>query len=107
MPTKFRKTVWVKRGDYLIVEPIEEGNKVKAEILSILNKDHIRHLKSQGVWPKEFASIDDNEQIPRDMLPPSGLESENSESENEKNDDNKNLNRNYLFNSNNLNKLPI
>lgn len=28
MPTKFRKNVWVKRGDFLFVEPIEEGNKV-------------------------------------------------------------------------------
>uniref|UniRef100_A0A1B0BQJ9 Probable RNA-binding protein EIF1AD n=1 Tax=Glossina palpalis gambiensis TaxID=67801 RepID=A0A1B0BQJ9_9MUSC len=29
MPTKFRKNVWVKRGDF---EPIKEGDKVKAEI---------------------------------------------------------------------------
>ena len=28
MPTKFRKSVWIKRGDYVIVEPIEEGDKV-------------------------------------------------------------------------------
>lgn len=28
MPCKFRKTVWIKKGDYIIVEPIEEGNKV-------------------------------------------------------------------------------
>ena len=29
MPTKFRKSVWIKRGDFVIVEPIEEGDKVQ------------------------------------------------------------------------------
>lgn len=29
MPTKFRKNVWIKKGDYILVEPIEEGEKVK------------------------------------------------------------------------------
>lgn len=28
MPTKFRKNVWVKKGDFIVVEPIEEGDKV-------------------------------------------------------------------------------
>lgn len=28
MPTKFRKSVWVKRGDYVLVESIPEGDKV-------------------------------------------------------------------------------
>ena len=41
MPTKFRKNVWIKRGDYCIVEPIEEGDKVKAEIVRILYKVRI------------------------------------------------------------------
>ncbi|KAJ3631818.1 hypothetical protein MTP99_012924 [Tenebrio molitor] len=35
MPTKFRKNVWVKRGTYVLVEPIEEGVK-------------------DNVWPSEF-----------------------------------------------------
>jgi probable RNA-binding protein EIF1AD len=50
MPVKFRKSVWTKRGDYVIIEPIEEGNKVKAEIIHILTKEHIKYIKSQGVW---------------------------------------------------------
>ena len=82
MPTKFRNTVWIKRGkfqlkqvllrsipqdtrlltrvyllwfnyslgDYVIVEPIKEGNKVKAEIQQILTKDHVRYIRSQGLW---------------------------------------------------------
>ncbi|XP_065340408.1 probable RNA-binding protein EIF1AD [Cloeon dipterum] len=55
MPTKFRRTVWVKRGDYVIVEHIEEGVKVKGEISRILYKDHINQLSKDGVWPEEFA----------------------------------------------------
>ena len=51
MPTKFRKNVWIKRGDYCVVEPIEEGDKVKAEIVRILYKDQIRFIKSENSWP--------------------------------------------------------
>ncbi|KAJ8255083.1 hypothetical protein GJAV_G00200740 [Gymnothorax javanicus] len=54
MPTKFRKNIWIKRGDFVIVDPIEEGEKVKAEISVILYKDHIRHLQTIGVWPDGF-----------------------------------------------------
>lgn len=54
MPTKFRKNIWIKRGDYVIVDPIEEGEKVKAEICSILYKDHIQYLQKQQLWPEGF-----------------------------------------------------
>ncbi|UXI16444.1 UDP-glycosyltransferase [Sarcoptes scabiei] len=71
MPSKFRRSIWIKRGDYLIVNSIEEGNKVKAEIHSILLKDHIRHLKNQNKWPKEFDDDNDikNEEV-IDLLSP-------------------------------------
>nr|XP_057919367.1 probable RNA-binding protein EIF1AD [Doryrhamphus excisus] len=54
MPTKFRKNIWIKRGDYVIVDPIEEGEKVKAEISSILYKDHIDYLQKHHLWPEGF-----------------------------------------------------
>lgn len=54
MPTKFRKNIWVKRGDYILVEPILEGDKVKAEIVKIMNKDSIKYYKENNTWPKEF-----------------------------------------------------
>lgn len=73
MPTKFRKNIWIKRGQYLerlfirssylqmfccftslgcyvVVEPIEEGKKVKAEIVQMLLKDQIKYFKSEGKW---------------------------------------------------------
>uniref|UniRef100_A0A1Q3FDG8 Probable RNA-binding protein EIF1AD n=1 Tax=Culex tarsalis TaxID=7177 RepID=A0A1Q3FDG8_CULTA len=54
MPVKFRKNVWIKRGDFVLVEPIEEGNKVKAEICRILTAEHIKLFEKEGVWPKRF-----------------------------------------------------
>ncbi|XP_033334128.2 putative RNA-binding protein EIF1AD [Megalopta genalis] len=54
MPTKFRRNIWVKRGDFVLVEPIPEGDKVKAEIVKILTREHQRWYRSQNCWPKEF-----------------------------------------------------
>ncbi|KAM7354102.1 putative RNA-binding protein EIF1AD [Cochliomyia hominivorax] len=54
MPTKFRKNVWVKRGDFILVEPIEEGDKVKAEICKILTPEHIKEYTKANIWPKRF-----------------------------------------------------
>lgn len=55
MPTKFRKNVWIKRGDFVIIEPIEEGDKVKAEIVRILTPQHIKEFTKDGVWPCKFS----------------------------------------------------
>ncbi|XP_024889694.1 probable RNA-binding protein EIF1AD isoform X2 [Temnothorax curvispinosus] len=54
MPTKFRQNIWVKRGDYIVIEPIMEGKKVKGEIVKILTKDHIKWYRAQNCWPPEF-----------------------------------------------------
>nr|KAF6324431.1 eukaryotic translation initiation factor 1A domain containing [Myotis myotis] len=54
MPSKYRKNIWIKRGDFLIVDPIEEGEKVKAEISFVLCKDHVRSLQKDGLWPEAF-----------------------------------------------------
>uniref|UniRef100_A0A6M2E3Y3 Probable RNA-binding protein EIF1AD n=1 Tax=Amblyomma tuberculatum TaxID=48802 RepID=A0A6M2E3Y3_9ACAR len=56
MPVKFRKNIWIKRGDFVIVEPIEEGDKVKAEIQHILYRDQMKYIKEEGLWPKAFDS---------------------------------------------------
>lgn len=83
MPTKFRKNVWIKRGDYIVVKPIAEGDKVKAEIVQILYKDQIKYIQENGIWPNEFGGDqtkkDENQQIPDDMLPPSDSEDESEE----------------------------
>lgn len=40
----------MKRGCFVVVEPIEEGNKVKAEIVHILLPDQIKYIKEEGKW---------------------------------------------------------
>ena len=54
MPNKFRKNVWIKRGNFLLVEPIQEGDKVKAEIVRILTNEHQKEFIKEGIWPKAF-----------------------------------------------------
>lgn len=54
MPPKFRKNIWIKRGNFVIVEMIAEGNKVKAEIARILLPEHVREFKKDGIWPTKF-----------------------------------------------------
>jgi predicted RNA-binding protein with TRAM domain len=34
----------------VLVEDIEEGDKVKAEIVQILLKDNIKYIRSQNYW---------------------------------------------------------
>jgi len=85
LPTKFRKLVWVKRGDYIIVGGDEtaqkqdtgkasistedenehqdnENIKVRYMVHHILYRDQVKHLKSLGVWPKQFMSADEEVQ---------------------------------------------
>ncbi len=50
MPVKYRKVVWIKRGDYVIVDPIAEGDKVTGEIAHVLYANQIKHLKKCGLW---------------------------------------------------------
>lgn len=38
MPNRYRKMIWVKRGDYVLTDPIEEGDKVKGEIIKRLTE---------------------------------------------------------------------
>jgi probable RNA-binding protein EIF1AD len=63
MPPKFRKNVWIKRGCFVVVKPIEEGDKVKAEILTILYKEQIKYIKAEKLWPVGFeaAKVEEEE----------------------------------------------
>jgi len=63
MPTKFRKNVWIKRGDYILVSLISEGDKVKGEITSILYKEQIKYIRNQGAWPTGFDIVPPSEEL--------------------------------------------
>jgi len=86
MPTKFRKNVWIKRGDFVIVSPIEEGDKVKAEITTILYKHQIRHIKSENLWPKGFQAQIEEEVEDLSKLSIKDKEADSGEDESEEDD---------------------
>jgi probable RNA-binding protein EIF1AD len=81
LPSKFRKVIWVKRGDYVIVDignndnnndkdknndntnnndnnNEDDSDKYRYAIKHILNKDQIKHIKSLNLWPEEFDNDD-------------------------------------------------
>ena len=91
MPRKFRKILYVRRGDFVIVDPIEEGQKVKGEIVRILNQESIQYFLQEQIWPEAF--YEDIKEIARQMekkagntgyemdLPPMSDEEEESDDE--------------------------
>ena len=54
MPRKFRNIVFVRRGNFVLVDPIEEGNKVRGEIHQILDQESIKHFIEEKIWPEGF-----------------------------------------------------
>ncbi|XP_061263006.1 probable RNA-binding protein EIF1AD [Bos javanicus] len=89
MPSKYRKNIWIKRGDFLIVDPIEEGEKVKAEISFVLCKDHVRSLQKDGHWPEAFSQVTekDNNNRNRQTQPELPAEPQSSGGESSSEDD--------------------
>lgn len=81
MPTKFRKNVWVKRGDFVVISPIKEGVKVQGEIVHILYPKQVKYLKNQNLWPETFSDITVEETV-RDT----DVTVENAQSEGEHSD---------------------
>lgn len=59
IPARFHKKLWIKRGNYLIIENVEEADAaVTGQVVHVLFADHVKQLKKiEGVWPIEFAEI--------------------------------------------------
>ncbi|CAN2390389.1 eukaryotic translation initiation factor 1A domain containing [Pristimantis euphronides] len=51
-------SIFFSLGDFLIVDPIAEGEKVKAEMAFIIYKDHQHLLQEEGLWPSGFNKDD-------------------------------------------------
>ena len=65
LPTKFRKLVWLKRNDYVIVDtaaaeaddekgettPTNDSGGIRYMISHILYHEQIKHLVGKGLWP--------------------------------------------------------
>jgi len=56
LPQKFRKTIWLKRKDFVVCIPIFEGNKVKYEITKILQPHHLKDLNISTKFPAMFSN---------------------------------------------------
>lgn len=60
LPSKFNKLIWVKRGDYCIVETGDDDAQdstsggVRYLITHILYKEQIKHLKAKKLWPGDI-----------------------------------------------------
>ncbi|GMR58999.1 hypothetical protein PMAYCL1PPCAC_29194, partial [Pristionchus mayeri] len=104
MPSKFRKAVWIRKGQFVVVRAIEEGDKVRAEIEHVLDAENVLYIREQNKWPQRFEAeaklltrevkrgMDEKEEaggerekkvtksiIDEDMLPPSGSEEDSDE----------------------------
>lgn len=57
IPARFHKKLWIKRGNYLIIENVEETDAaVTGQVVQVLFTDHVKQLKKiEGIWPIEFA----------------------------------------------------
>lgn len=62
LPTKFRKLVWLKRNDFVIVRCGDDGDgdektdttgSIRYQIEHILYKEQVKHLKKEGLWPSD------------------------------------------------------
>ena len=54
LPKKFRKNIYVIAGNYVIIEDIEEGDKVRGEIVRILIEKQVKYFHQCGKWPQQF-----------------------------------------------------
>jgi hypothetical protein len=78
----------------VILQTIEEGDKVRAEIVHVLDAENIAYLVEKGQWPEKFSAEADSLTSRRkaaktagevdkddDMFPPSTSEDEYEEEE--------------------------
>ncbi|EER38920.1 conserved hypothetical protein [Histoplasma capsulatum var. duboisii H88] len=81
LAARFRSTIWVKRGTYVLVDMAaleDRGNKLSGEIINIVRNE--KEWRKAHFWPKEFAKPsreeDDDEDSISGKLPPSEDEDE-------------------------------
>jgi len=80
---RFRNTIWIKRGGYVLIDTKEAGardNKLDGEIVNVVRDEHL--WRKESYWPKEFpkssAYLEDSEDenSRAGMMPPSDSEEE-------------------------------
>lgn len=83
LPARFRSTIWIKRGSFVLVDTsalADRSNKIGGEIVNVVRDE--RSWRKQSYWPAEFAKKastygeDSEDEGPK--LPPSDSEDEAS-----------------------------
>uniref|UniRef100_A0A0N5BN53 Probable RNA-binding protein EIF1AD n=1 Tax=Strongyloides papillosus TaxID=174720 RepID=A0A0N5BN53_STREA len=104
MPSKFRKCIWVKRGQFVVIIPIKEGDRVRAEVEHILDEENILYIREHKQWPVKFeehalkmtreakrniknSDLESHCGIDADMLPPSDSDNSCDEDEEDEEDE--------------------
>jgi hypothetical protein len=76
MPAKFKNTIWVKRGSFVIFSTYEpnsnDSSKIVGEIKHILSPKQISHIQTTcpGAWPSIFVieKLDQDTDISSDSI---------------------------------------
>ncbi|KAI0489704.1 hypothetical protein F4859DRAFT_164105 [Xylaria cf. heliscus] len=82
LATRFRNTIWIKRGGYVLVDltPADEKRgRVEGEIANVVREE--KEWRKQSYWPKEFAKVtydddEDEDESTVGKMPPSDSEDE-------------------------------
>ncbi|KAJ4351571.1 uncharacterized protein N0V89_006914 [Didymosphaeria variabile] len=83
LESKFRSTIWIKRGSYVVVDTqalADRDNKLDGEIVNVVRDE--KAWRKMGYWPKEFAKKSsygedsEDEESTVGKLPPSDSEEE-------------------------------
>lgn len=82
LPSRFRNTIWIKRGGYVLVDTAggdARDNKLGGEILNVVRDE--REWRKASYWPKQFPKVDpyadsDDEESTVGKMPPSDSEDE-------------------------------
>lgn len=133
LPTKFRKLVWLKRNDYVICAVAEDEKQKEKEnnddndkddskdkcsgveggirymIQHILYKDQIKHLKDNGLWPKNSFFLDSEEEMD-DIRNGEGDDDDNGNGDSDSGDDivyNDYTDDDYFCNMNRIANLKV
>jgi len=119
LPSKFHKLIWVKRGDYCIVQTGENVQEdtfggVRFIITHILYKDQIKHLKAKNMWPNdaEFETIEGGKaQVGRTRSEEEAKWTSGEEDEEEEQDDgivyDTGIDEEFFVNTNRVNAMQI
>ena len=86
LPAKFRSTIWLKRGGFVVIDTTtlaDRDNKLGGEIVNVVRDE--RRWRKESYWPREFVKkstpmvSDDEESSTVGKMPPPDDEEDDEE----------------------------